>query len=105
MTTLHDPAALPLVYPGPRVRREHGWCSNFMSAAIHPPDKPGIGIPTWIGGGLEEVCEECERRQFRTLTEAESQAAWDAAPEVELPPERIEEMVRYATGGKPCSAG
>jgi len=60
MTTLHDPAALPLVYPGPRVRREYGWCANWFSETAHPAGG-GIGVPTFSGGGEPERCIECEK--------------------------------------------
>ncbi len=56
---LFDPASLTVIYPGPRVRRESGWCANALHTATHPACE-GIGVPTWEGGGAPERCQTCE---------------------------------------------
>ncbi len=83
------------LYPGPRVRRPNGWCSNATSPRFHPPGHPGIGVPTWVGGGLDELCKTCNRL-LHPLTAAESQAASAAAESVEISPEEIAAIVKAA---------
>ena len=57
--SLLDPATLTVIYPGPRVRRESGWCANALFPTLHPACE-GIEVPTFEGGGAPEHCQTCE---------------------------------------------
>ena len=45
-----------------RTRKDQCWCLNAMSTTLHP-HCTGIGYPGWEGGGIPELCEECEQRR------------------------------------------
>jgi hypothetical protein len=54
-----------------------------------------------VRDGEPGIMQTPAHADMRPLTEAEAQAAYDAAPAMPLSPERINEIVEYATGSKP----